>query len=70
MLLSVITRDGTHEEIPDGFHVFHAEDLIKTTLLKKPIHQKDKVQMEFILRCAAVIRGKWNKVKMAKGKRQ
>ena len=60
------TRDETHEEIPDGFH---AEDLIKTTLLKKQIHKKDKVQMEFILRCAAAVGGKWNKVRTKNGKK-
>ena len=67
MLLSVMTRDETHEEIPDGFR---AEDLIKTTLSKKPIHKKDEVQMEFILRCAAAIGGKWNKVMRVNGKKQ
>ena len=60
------TRDGTHEEIPDGFH---AEDLIKTTLSKKLIHQKDEVQMEFVLRCAAAAGGKWNKVRTENGKK-
>jgi len=67
LLLSATTRDETHEEIPDGFR---AEDLIKTTLSKKPIRKKDEVQMEFILRCAAAVGRKWNKVRTENGKKR
>ena len=61
------TRDETHEEIPDGFR---AEDLVKKTLSKKPIRKKDEAQMEFVLRCAAAVGRKWNKVRTENGKKR
>ena len=37
-------------------------------LSKKMIHQKEVLQLEFILRCAAVVSGKWTRVKRKGGK--
>ena len=65
MLITGTRREGRHEEIPKACN---AESLIKTMLSNKMICQKEVLQLEFILRCAAVIGGKWSRVKKKNGK--
>ena len=51
-------RDRRDEEIRNGTD--------KRKLSKKMIRHHAEVKMEFILKCAAVIGGKWNKEKWQK----